>query len=146
MKPTIGKFLIVSFLAAALIISCHDEIVKPEASGNIQQIGKCNNQGLNKTSAECFEYTFTDDLIIKFCVSGNCCPDSARFLSSYKIVENIITVSVKDIAPNLCKCNCNYTIQAKFTNLEYDSYTVYCIQEFESGSSPLYNKPVKKTN
>ena len=137
-------FLIVSLLIALLIVNCKDEILYTEPTANIWQVSKCNGQGLKKSSEECFEYIFTNSLEIKFCVSGNCCPDSARFVSNYKIDGEIITIFVKDIAPNLCKCYCTYTIQASFSNLLLDSYKAFCYQEIESGNKQLYMHSVLK--
>lgn len=139
-----GIFLVVALLIAFFIVNCKDEILYTETNANIKQIGKCNGQGLYKSTRDCFEYTFTNSLEIRLCVSGNCCPDSARFVSNYKIDGDIITIYIKDIAPNLCKCICDYTIQASFNNLLKDSYKVICNQEIESGYKQLYSQSVFK--
>lgn len=144
MKLFSKNLFLPALLAVLIIFSCKDEVLKSESSASIRQIGKCNGQGLNKTASECFEYVFREDLSIKFCVSGNCCPDSARFASDYKITEDVITINVKDIAPNLCKCICNYTVEAKFSNLNLDSYTIVCIQETSDENKVLYNKKVSR--
>lgn len=142
-----GKnYLLLAVLAAVVFLNCKDDIMQSEITANINQVGKCNSQGLNKSASECFEYSFTNDLLIKFCVSGNCCPDSARFVTSYKISGEVITISIKDIAPNLCKCICNYTIQANLLNVNLDSYTIVCLQETIEGTKELYNKKITRQN
>ncbi|MBM4172521.1 MAG: hypothetical protein FJ214_11685 [Ignavibacteria bacterium] len=96
------------------------------------QIPGCNRKIMLEKSVQkdsCFSYTFRDTLKINFCVIGNCCPDSNRFLVDYKIKSDTINVIVNDIAPNLCRCICNYTIQTKITGLTKEKYLFICSYE-----------------
>jgi hypothetical protein len=74
----------------------------------------------------CFAYSFNDALKIDFCVVGNCCPDSQRFISDYNISSDTIFVSVADTAANLCYCICNYTIHVELLGLTKDKYLFVC--------------------
>jgi len=139
---TVKPFKILLIICSLFFLSCNDEFLQTEVSASIKQVGKCINQGLNKTANDCFEYTFKDNLIIQFCVNGNCCPDTARFVSNYKINGDQITILVKDIAPNLCKCNCNYIIEADFVSILQKSYLVNCYQEKSEGNILLYSRTI----
>ena len=74
----------------------------------------------------CFDYIFRDTLKIDFCVSGNCCPDSQRFLTKFNIKADTLFVSVLDTAQNLCYCICNYKIHLEISGLSENQYLFYC--------------------
>lgn len=115
-------------LIALFLFSCSGKNVTEtndkEVVFSSHQISGCNNHGLLKTTQQdsCFSYSFDDTLKIDFCVVGNCCPDSQRFVTNYNINSDTIVVSVVDTAANLCWCNCNYTIHVEFSGLTEEEY------------------------
>ncbi len=92
-----------------------------------KQIKGCNNS-LSKISEydSCFTYNFEDTLKIDFCVFGNCCPDSNRFVTNYEIKNDTVFLNVADTAENNCKCMCNYIIHMELSNLSNNNYLFYC--------------------
>ena len=118
------------FIIVLYILSCSETTVPQKADVNFvaYQIPGCNKNALSKTANpdSCFNYSFDKTLKIDFCVTGNCCPDSNRFISSYKLKSDTIFVTVKDTAANNCDCFCNYKFKLEFKNLKKDSYIFYC--------------------
>lgn len=106
------------------------------------QIPGCGNNLLSKTSAldSCFTYIFQDKLEINFCVPGNCCPDSNRFVANYKLNSDTLFISVSDTAENLCRCICNYIIHAEISGLQKNNYTFYCNYDDQI----IYSEQVRK--
>ena len=76
------------FLVFIGFVSCVEKITENEPVVKIYQDGKCRNYGLNKINNDslCFDYKFDKSLSINFCVKGNCCPDSNRFIFNYKLI------------------------------------------------------------
>lgn len=115
-----------------LLYSCErsttpDELLpKPETA--LYQVGGCGGSPLRKAALvdSCFDYTFNEKLSIDFCVSGNCCPDSNRFVIQSGIIGDQITIAVTDTAENLCRCICPYQLHAEFSHLPESSYRVIC--------------------
>lgn len=140
------RWLLLScFTTIVFYFGCKDQITAPTIVERIYQLGKCNGSGLNKTlSADCFNYTFKDKLILDFCVQGNCCPDSNRFTFTHNIQNDQISIFITDIEQNLCKCNCSYVIHAEISNLKYDKYNVYCFQNKNGTNTILYNTIIQK--
>jgi hypothetical protein len=133
MKKQLKLILLFSFsLVIFSFYSCSENNVTETENTQItfssHQITGCNNSGLLKTTNEdsCFAYSFNDALKIDFCVVGNCCPDSQRFISDYNISSDTIFVSVADTAANLCYCICNYTIHVELLGLTKDKYLFVC--------------------
>ena len=120
------------YLIIFLFSNCSEEnvtqTIEKEISFSSYHISGCNSTGLKKIiqNGECFDYSFDDTLKIDFCVSGNCCPDSQRFVTNYSINSDTILVSVADTAANLCWCNCNYTIHLELSNLLEERYLFVC--------------------
>ncbi len=122
------------FLLFALIhhLSCSED--SPiETTGEIEfisyQIPGCNSSSsLEKALLDdyCFTYSFKDTLKIDFCVVGNCCPDSNRFVTNYAINSDTLFVTVKDTAEHLCNCICRYVIHLELFGLPEDQYLFYC--------------------
>ncbi len=140
------KRLIYFFVSSLLmlILACSEDNVtkstESELSFSYKQITGCNestNQ-LAKSSYQdsCFTYSFNDKLKIDFCVYGNCCPDSQRFVVDYSIESDTIFVEVADTAENLCYCICSYAIHIEITGLERNRYLFYC--NFPSEDSAHY--------
>lgn len=115
-----------------LSISCSENSLSDnneEINFNAHQIAGCNNSNsLEKINFynSCFNYTFDESLKIDFCVYGNCCPDSNRFIIEQNIKSDTIYVTVSDTAANLCNCLCNYKIHLELTGLQNDQYIFYC--------------------
>ncbi len=124
-----GSILLVFLL---FVYSCTtDNSTAPNEAGitiKAYQVGGCNGTPLAQAAYHdsCFAYTFGDTLQIDFCVFGNCCPDSARFVTNYKIKSDTIYVTVTDTAAKLCYCVCDYTIHLELSGLSGDSYVFYC--------------------
>ena len=130
-----------------MLICCKDEISSPEVEASIYQKGKCIGSGLAKSVADsCFNYSFSQKLSLEFCVTGNCCPDSARFITNYEIAHDTIKIFVKDIEQNLCRCVCKYLIHAEFSYLNLSSMVVNCYQIADGKSQLLYNRKISKSS
>jgi hypothetical protein len=119
------------FLITLYSFSCSNTTEPENKDKNFisYQIPGCNhNSALGKVSAidSCFSYSFNDTLKVNFCVTGNCCPDSDRFTTEYKIKSDTIFVYVTDKAENNCDCMCNYTIHLELYNLEQNRYIFQC--------------------
>ncbi len=120
-----------SFLLIIYIISCSEnspfENPEEQVEFSSQQISGCNNSGLSKVNDNdsCFVYSFNDTLKVDFCLWGNCCPDSERFVTNYKISSDTIFIAVQDTAINGCDCNCNYTIHVELSGLSENEYLFY---------------------
>ena len=121
-----------ALLFSVFMLSCsNSDITKPvnETEFSAQQIPGCNKPtSLAKINYldSCFAYTFNDTLKVEFCVAGNCCPDSNRFVTDYSISNDTIFVAVSDTAKNLCHCTCSYIIHLELTNLYEKQYLFYC--------------------
>ncbi|MBN1301564.1 MAG: hypothetical protein JW995_10155 [Melioribacteraceae bacterium] len=107
-------------------LSC-SEVLEPVYSTQVKiaQIGGCVSAANTRNSSmgdSSFFYEFKDMLKVEFWLSGNCCPDSDRFASDYRISNDTIFVTMADTAANLCRCICNYNIVAEFSNLAFDRY------------------------
>lgn len=138
-----NKLVFILFLLI-FVIGCREKISDANPSVSIKQIGKCNYNKLSKTSSDslCFDYKFKNSLIIDFCVKGNCCPDSNRFVFESNIVEDQVLITVTDVAPNLCKCICTYTIHGEIAGLTNSSYFVTCILKNDDVTQTIHKKEV----
>jgi len=120
-----------AFLLVLYILSCSEnsptENPEKQVEFSSYQISGCNNGGLLKVDASdsCFFYSFNDTLKIDFCLWGNCCPDSQRFKTDYKISSDTIFIAVQDTAISECFCNCGYIIHVEFSGLPEDKYLFY---------------------
>ena len=129
-KFSFNFFLLISFII--YFISCSDDAptkTTEEINFIAYQIPGCNSSWvLGKVSFvdSCFMYSFNDTLKVDFCVPGNCCPDSNRFVTNYSINSDTIYVTVADTAANLCYCICNYIIHLEISGLPNDKYLFYC--------------------
>ena len=111
---------------------------------NAYQFPGCAGPGLFFRSGistnDCFSYSFEDTLKVELCVTANCCPDTHRFTYNSNIENNIISFTVVDTAADLCRCICDYRIDAYFAGLRNDEYLFNCIY----GDSLLYSETVSK--
>lgn len=104
------------------------------------QIPGCNGQFRKAASADsCFSYQFHEELIVDFCASGNCCPDSDRFSFEHAITNDTIIVTVADTAARACRCNCLYLLRVEFQNLQHSSYLLICKRQDNSSQVVLYS-------
>jgi hypothetical protein len=129
----------VFFIFLFFFLSCEEKVTDPGTAGFSFYSSKCHG-GLLKAAAlrdSSFEYTFFDDLLIDFTVTGNCCPDSNRFAVTQNIYADTIYISVEDTAGGYCRCICSYHIYARFSDLNEDHYIVICSRKGEE-NNPLY--------
>ena len=126
MKYTIISFLPILLLGAFLACEQSPEPQKWGGEYQLYQVNGCQDGELSKaaTGDSCFTYQFDSDLILDFCVSANCCPDSGRFTLEQAIQNDSITITVLDTAANLCFCDCSYIIHAEFYDMPEDMYYV----------------------
>ena len=119
MKNYIRTFVFI--ISGILIFNSCGEETSPEIKTMLYQIPGCKGNSLSKSMNaqidSCFHYSFTETLEIEFCVSGNCCPDENRFVTTSKILNDSITIAITDTAENLCRCICNYIIHGEFESL-----------------------------
>ncbi len=102
-----------------------------DVTATAYQIPGCLSGGLNKLQTDsltsgCFTYSFADTLSLNFCVYGNCCPDSNRFVTDVKLKNDTIFVAVSDTAREGCYCFCQYEIHLDITGLHGNEYLFYC--------------------
>jgi hypothetical protein len=141
------RLLFISCIAISIItINCKDELVQTNYKADIYQVKGCKGSALGKfgSADSCFKYSFSEKLILEFCVTGNCCPDSNRFELKSSIDKDTISIEIKDIAPNLCRCMCKYYIHAEFEFLSYNNYSVKCMMEENEIKKILYLTDVKR--
>jgi hypothetical protein len=103
-------------------------------------------RGLDKGPDSCFSYRFQDVLVAEFCASGNCCPDSNRFLIGSVIEHDTIVVIIADTAAHLCRCNCTYRLHVELADLPLSSYLFICRREDYSSQAILYSERVYREN
>ncbi len=101
-------------------------------------------QGIDRpaTQDSCFSYQYDDLLLVDFCATGNCCPDSNRFLIRCEVRQDTILVTVADTAANNCRCTCRYLLHAQLAELSLPSYQFLCVRNDYSGTSILYSERV----
>lgn len=129
MKKIITLLFLILFVAGCEMFWWESES-PTDGENTIYQINGCNgNIGLRKSAGmdSCFSYEFTNHLQVEFCVNANCCPDSNRFDFEYRVENNLIFVTVKDTAENLCKCICPYVIHLELYNLPLSHYYFKCL-------------------
>lgn len=126
MKYTIIYLLPVLLFGAFLACQPSTESQQRGGEFHLYQANGCQSGDLSKAAVgdSCFTYQFDADLILDFCVSANCCPDSNRFVLSTDMRSDTIAISVQDTAANLCLCTCNYIVHAEFYDMPEDMYYV----------------------
>jgi len=140
------KILRSSYLSIVILFlniflkGCSDTTDPVESNNLFYQEPGC----MNKTSLadSCFDYTFTDKLIVEFCVSGNCCPDSNRFIFQQVIIQDTINLTVTDIEERLCRCICNYILHSENTELPLNSYQYNIFLKESTGDTLIYSQRV----
>jgi hypothetical protein len=144
-KISLSLFLLIFVIRLS---SCSGDSPTKTTEENLKfvsyQIPGCNSHfSFERVLPEdsCFSYSFKDTLKIDFCVWGNCCPDSNRYITNYNISSDTLYVTVLDTAANLCDCICTYTIHIEISGLANDRYLFYCnYEDFE------YREIINKSN
>jgi hypothetical protein len=108
--------------------ACSESTTKPKTESLVYQVGRCQGKAGTEALSEdsCFAATFTQNLLIDFCLVANCCPDTNRFALNTSITSDTILITAADTAASLCKCHCDYTVRAEFHNLPLSQYLVLC--------------------
>jgi len=121
--------IIILLFILGIWVAC-EKVTSPKQEDLLYQIEGCN-EGIAKvfTADSCFTYQFETDLVVDFCVTANCCPDSDRFNLSSQITQNTITITVQDTASDLCLCTCPYVVHAEFYSLQLDHYFIQCMYD-----------------
>ena len=113
-------------LLAVLVFGCAEKSTGPTSPASVVvEVPGCRPSYPNKALAfgdSCFSYQFQDQLVVDFCVSANCCPDSNRFSIDHTISADTITVTLADTAARLCRCMCRHWIHAQMHGLAVDDY------------------------
>jgi hypothetical protein len=145
-KMKILRSLVLLFIVATLIQSdCSKSVIPENDQTLIVQIPGCKSRLLVKGSQSvdsCFTYQFHDALIVDFCASANCCPDTNRFLIRHEMRSDTISVTIADTAAALCRCVCTYLLHAEFRDLSGDRYVFVCKRQDDSSKAILYSANV----
>jgi hypothetical protein len=143
LHPRISLRLIAVF--AVILSTCHKS-TEPGSPGVVAyQVPGCASQlGKRVLSDSCFSYQFRDALLVDFCASANCCPDSNRFSITHRVSTDSIIVTIADTAAQLCRCNCPYVLHVEFHDLPKDSYLLVCERRDYSSHILLYAQPVHR--
>lgn len=140
--------LTVAMTVLALTLStCTDRSSSPSVSqptASIRQMGGCLGNPVTRVSQldSCFAFQFYDTLIVSFCLTGNCCPDSDRFRFSCTVFNDTVYIAASDTAAILCKCICSYSIRAEFANLPLGHYIIIVTRSDYSDRVVFYNEYV----
>jgi hypothetical protein len=123
--------LVITILVVCVIWSCSEKATSPDGErcrASLYQVPGCQRGSLGKSfmTDSCFWYQFNTALLVEFCVSANCCPDSNRFGLTYNISSDTISIAVVDTAANLCRCMCRYVIHGELDDLILNRYIVVC--------------------
>lgn len=129
-----------------LFLSCKSSTEPVPPIFIARQVSGCNGSPGGLVAGDsCFSYQFHDALILDFCVTGNCCPDSNRFSFTHTVSRDTILVVVRDTAANLCRCTCSYLLRAELRNLDRDEYLVLCASEDDTSRFILYSERVRRS-
>ena len=132
-------------LVAIALVAC-DKSTEPGSSAIVAyQVPGCGGNALGKRVVRdsCFSYDFRDALVVDFCTTANCCPDSNRFSILPRLTNDSIIVAIADTAPHNCRCMCPYYLHVEFRELPKDVYQFVVINH-DSTDYVLYSEPVAK--
>ncbi len=136
------KRIVLSILVsamAAVLVTCSEKSTGPgnqDVGAKLYQIKGCLSSAKLAIAGlpdSCFGYRFGDTLVVEFCLTGNCCPDSNRFTLTGETRGDTIFVAAADTAERLCYCICDYRVRAEFTNLVLNHYRFICRRSDDSG-------------
>ncbi|MFB0515089.1 MAG: hypothetical protein ACETWG_00610 [Candidatus Neomarinimicrobiota bacterium] len=132
MKTTVVSLLPI-LLLFGVFPACDSSTESKPWNGQVQltPINGCQSGSLSKAFVgdSLFSYQFDDDLLLDFRVTGNCCPDSNRFVLAHEIMGKSITIIVADTAADLCFCTCSYLIHTEFYDMPEDMYVVHVVTD-----------------
>jgi hypothetical protein len=144
MKDRCSVVLAISALAL-LIPTCEESTDTHSPDVSAFQVPGCGGHLLKVTATDsCFSYQFQDALVVDFCASANCCPDSNRFSFRHRISQDTIMVTIADAAASLCRCICNYVLHMEFRDLPGDNYVFFCTREDYSDRVVIYSERVHR--
>ena len=130
---------------ALLIPTCEQSTEMQSPDVRAFQVPGCGGHFLKTTASDsCFSYQFHDALVVEFCMSANCCPDSNRFSFRHRISNDTIRVTIADTAAHLCHCICDYVLHMEFRDLPGESYVFYCMREDYSSQLVFYSERVHR--
>jgi len=138
--------LFAMFTLPLLILSCNISTEPADSTMVALQVGGCQH-GLGKSISgdSCFTYQYHDALILDFCASGNCCPDSNRFSFTHRVSQDTIVVTVSDTAAHLCRCICTYLLHVEIYNLDRDEYILLCARDDYSSQYIMYSQRIRRS-
>ena len=144
MKHRYPAILVVTVLSG-LMCACEKSTEPGSPDVVAFQVRGCQ-PGLGKETStdSCFSYQFHDALLVDFCASANCCPDSNRFSFKHAISHDTIRVTIADTAAHLCRCVCTYILHMEFRDLLGDSYVFFCTRQDYSDQVVLYSERVHR--
>lgn len=144
MKDRRGVVFAISVLV--MLMRACETSTEPDAHDVIAfQVPGCQRQlGKSTASDSCFSYQFHDALIVDFCASANCCPDSNRFSFKRTVSHDTIMVTIADTAAHLCRCICRYVLHMEFHDLPGDNYVFFCTREDYSDRLVFYSERVHR--
>jgi hypothetical protein len=133
-------------LLALLIPTCEQSTDTQSPGVSAFQVPGCGSHLLKVTATDsCFSYQFHDALIVEFCMSANCCPDSNRFSFRHRISQDSIMVTIADTARPLCNCICTYVLHMEFRDLPADDYIFFCTRSDYSDRVVFYSERVHRS-
>jgi hypothetical protein len=140
-----GRFGFALGVLAVLMAAC-ERSTEPDAPSVVAfQVPGCGANLLKASASDsCFSYQFHDALIVDFCATANCCPDSDRFSFRHRISHDTIFVAIADTAAQLCNCICSYVLHMEFRDLPGDSYVFFCTREDYSDRLVFYSERVHR--
>ena len=140
-----GGFVLVLSVLAVFMLGCEGS-TEPDAPDVVAfQVPGCGANLLKASATDsCFSYQFHDALIVDFCATANCCPDSNRFSFNQRISHDTIMVTIADTAAHLCRCICTYVLHMEFRDLPGDSYVFFCTREDYSSRIVFYSERVRR--
>ena len=146
MKNT-GWFALSMFILALFQTGCSKSVAPETLQGSVVQLPGCKSAQLGKAGSfddSCLTIQFQQSLLVDFCASGNCCPDSNRFSIRQDVRGDTIVVTIADTARALCRCTCNYFLHAEFADLPSDHYVFMVSREDYSSKAVLYLADVRR--
>jgi hypothetical protein len=130
-------------LLLAIILGCDEPTDPTTPTVAAFQVAGCLAASIGVAYTDtCFQYNFGERLLVRFCATGNCCPDSNRFSFRHRISRDTIYVTIADTAAQSCRCFCSYALLMEFNGLERSSYVFLCSREDYSSQSILYAERV----
>jgi hypothetical protein len=140
-----GRFVLAFGVLAVFMFACERSTEPDTPSVVAFQVPGCGANLLKASASDsCFSYQFHDALIVDFCATANCCPDSNRFSFKQRVSHDTIMVTIADTAAHLCRCICPYVLHMEFRDLPGDSYIFFCTWDDYSDRLVFYSERVHR--